>query len=155
MWVYCKLGPNKTPCIKQFSLEYITNVVLSFRELTSEQLDLVILGQLSALLEAETTGEKKNDDILFQSKNDLSASILFHPWYISEKFQKLENSFSNKRSSAKNAWQQGYGFKERNTVWCCWARKTFYRELWCCERIVLKLTASIIILLYYFAVTGC
>ena len=89
----CKLGPNKTPCIKQFSLEYITNVVLSFRELTSEQLDLVILGQLPALLEAETTGKRKMTTYFFRARTICRPVFCFIHNVSEKRFKNLKTHF--------------------------------------------------------------
>ena len=45
----CTLGPKKTPCSKQFSLETITLIRNNDLQMTSSELELVVMAQLYAL----------------------------------------------------------------------------------------------------------
>ena len=46
---HCAVGVTKDGCVKQTTFDGFEDNVLSIRELTKEQLDFVILGQLQAI----------------------------------------------------------------------------------------------------------
>ena len=52
----CNLGPKKTPCCKKITVDHYKSVHSQMKELTHEELDLVVLAQLMAtLFRASTT----------------------------------------------------------------------------------------------------
>ena len=59
----CHLGPDKSSCVWQFRQCDLLNYISSCREFLSNELDLVILGQLAALFSNYKIGEKRQRNL--------------------------------------------------------------------------------------------
>ena len=59
------LGYTKGGCVKQFAFSEFEDTVLNLRELTKEQLDLVILGQLQAITPSSLSNKRKSSPSLY------------------------------------------------------------------------------------------
>ena len=57
---HCTRGDTKGGCVKQFAFDEFENTTLNLRELTKEQLDFVILGQLQAITLSSLSNKRKN-----------------------------------------------------------------------------------------------
>ena len=57
---HCAVGDTKSGCVKQFEFDVFEETMLSLRELTKEQLDSVILGQLQAVTPSSLSSKRKN-----------------------------------------------------------------------------------------------
>ena len=57
---HCIEGDTKGSCIKQFAFDEYEDTVLNLRELTKEQRDLIILGQLLAITPSSFSNKLKN-----------------------------------------------------------------------------------------------
>lgn len=44
----CEFGPHKSPCCKSFSADHYLSVRGAFMEMTHDELDLIIMGQITA-----------------------------------------------------------------------------------------------------------
>ena len=62
---YCTVGDTKGGCVKQFSFHKFEDTMLSLRELTKEQLYLVILGQLLSITASSLSSKRKNAPSLY------------------------------------------------------------------------------------------
>ena len=62
---HCTVGDAKGGCVKQFVFDEFEDTMLSLRELTKEQLDLVILGQLQAITPSFLPSKRKNPPSLY------------------------------------------------------------------------------------------
>ena len=60
---HCTVGDIKGGCVKQPTFDEFEDTILSLKELTEEQLDLVILGQLQAITPCYLSKEQKNPSI--------------------------------------------------------------------------------------------
>ena len=58
-------GDAKGSCVKQFAFDKFEDKVLNLRELTKEQLDLVMLGQLQAITPSSLSNKPKNPPSLY------------------------------------------------------------------------------------------
>ena len=56
---HCTVGDTKSGCVKQFAFDEFEDTVLNLRDLTKEQLDLVILGQLQAITPSSLSSKRK------------------------------------------------------------------------------------------------
>ena len=56
---HCAVGDTKSGCVKQFEFDVFEETMLSLRELTKEQLDSVILGQLQAVTPSSLSSKRK------------------------------------------------------------------------------------------------
>ena len=61
---HCTGGDTKGGCVKQFALDEYEDIVLNLRELTKEQLDLVVLGQLQAIAPSSFSNKLKKSPSL-------------------------------------------------------------------------------------------
>ena len=62
---HCIEGDTKGSCIKQFAFDEYEDTVLNLRELTKEQRDLIILGQLLAITPSSFSNKLKNPPSLY------------------------------------------------------------------------------------------
>jgi len=57
----CKLGPGNTPCSRSISMEHYMNIRAQMRELTHDQLDLVVMSQLMMNTESGTSTHRNKE----------------------------------------------------------------------------------------------
>ena len=65
---HCTVGVTKGGCVKQPMFDEFEGTVLSLRELTKEQLDLVILGQLQAITPSSLSSKRKDPPSLYKHR---------------------------------------------------------------------------------------
>lgn len=53
----CDLGPHKTPCCKSFSVDHYLSLRCAFAEMTHDELDMIVMGQVMATCHLSSTAE--------------------------------------------------------------------------------------------------
>ena len=95
----CSRGPKDSPCSSQFTVEEIMANLNNCQELSSRELDLVILANIQAVTRVETVGQKRSRsprcNFLFQSKPICRDMFLFMYGISDSRLRRLREHYEN------------------------------------------------------------
>ena len=101
----CSRGPKDSPCSSQFTEEEIVANLSNCHELSSRELDLVILANIQAVTCVEVVGQKRNRsprcNFLFQSKPICHEMFLFMYGISDSRLRRLREHYENTGLSSR------------------------------------------------------
>ena len=101
----CSRGPKNGPCSSQFTGEEIIANLNNCHELSSRELDLVILANIQAVTRVEAVGQKRNRsprcNFLFQSKPICRDMFLFMFGISDSRLRRLREHYENSGLSSR------------------------------------------------------
>ena len=106
----CRLGPGNSPCHKLFSASEYSEIRDECRELSREELDLVIMGELRALTVRDSTTFRSSDRVRTSSRFEVGG----HRVCI-KTFCFMHTVGRGKLTAIKNSWLE-HGLRPRRKV---------------------------------------
>lgn len=104
----CDLGPNKTPCCKSFSVEHYLSLRCAFAEMTHDELDLIVMGQIMATClpssSADSSSVEKTRNIMKYYHQGVAVcrrTFLFIHNIGLKRFKNIKSSYHNHGPAAR------------------------------------------------------
>ena len=121
----CVLGPHKSPCCKLFSADHYLSVRGALTEMTNNELDLMVMGQIRAQCfpspsapshSASSERDAHCHEVFSPRATCVSADLSVSAHHRDQVLQKHQGKLLAQWTSSKSIWQQGEETQDSHTA---------------------------------------